>query len=262
MAHIKVTGVGLDVPMYLQSKHMTSSWLSTLRNAAFRRPQREYATLLDGISFSVEEGDRIAVLGRNGAGKSTLLQVLTGAYQPTRGSVGISGSCHALMNMSLGFNPEATVVENILLRSSAMGTPLAVVREQIGSILDFSDLKRKAHHRLRTLSSGQKMRLGFAISTATQHDIMIMDEWIGTGDAEFIEKARKRMADRVDGSKIVVLATHSISLVRQVCNKAILIDQGKLKSIGSVSKVVAAYKDLVRRHAYQEELRRQRGEVT
>src|SRR5690606_17950880 len=110
---------------------------------------------------------------------------------------------------------------------------------------------------LRTLSSGQKMRLGFAISTSTHHDIMILDEWIGTGDAAFVERAKERMLNRVGGSKIVVLATHSLSLIRQVCNRAILIDNGRVKSIGSVSKVVGVYKDLLRRHAYQEQLKRQ-----
>lgn len=256
MARITVSGVGLDVPLYTQSGDVSRSWMDAIRGAAFVRPSREFVTLLDGITFEANDGDRIAIIGRNGAGKSTLLQTLTGAYQPSRGVVSVDGTRHALMNMSLGFNPDATVVENILLRSSAMGIRLRDVGQLVDPVLDFSGLAGKAHHRLRTLSSGQRMRLGFAISTSTQHDIMILDEWIGTGDAEFMEKAKDRMMSRVGGSKIMILATHSLALIRQVCNRAILIDRGRMKSVGSVTKVVSVYRDLVRRHAFQESLAR------
>lgn len=256
MAKLVVDNIGLDVPMYLHGEREMGGWLSALGGAAFSAPKRKLVTLVDSVSFEVNDGDRLALIGRNGAGKSTILQLLTGAYQPTRGSIQVEGARQALMNMSLGFNPDATVLENILLRCSAMGASLSEARSMIPAVLDFSELGDKASHRLRTLSTGQKMRLGFAISTATQHDIMILDEWIGTGDAAFMERAKERMMSRVGGSKIVILATHSLALIRQVCNRAILIDRGRVKSIGSISKVVGAYKDLSRRYAYQEVLRR------
>lgn len=256
MARLTLENVGLDVPMYLHAERRVGSWLGTLGGAAFSAPKREFVTLIDSVSFEIADGDRLAVIGRNGAGKSTLLQLLTGAYQPTRGRIVVDGSRHALMNLSLGFNPDATVVENILLRASAMGSSLSEARSIVPSVLDFAELESKSRHRLKTLSTGQKMRLGFAISTATQNDIMILDEWIGTGDAAFVERAKERMMSRVGGSKIVVLATHSLSLIRQVCNRAILVDNGRIKSVGSVSKVVGVYKELLRRHAYQESLRR------
>ncbi|MBB1059025.1 ABC transporter ATP-binding protein [Marilutibacter spongiae] len=249
MAHLKVENLGLDVPLYVHAERTTNSWLAALGGAALSSPKREFVTLLDGVSFEANEGDRIAIIGRNGAGKSTLLQLLTGAYQPTRGSIDVDGTRHALMNMSLGFNPEATVAENILLRGAAMGSPLAYAREMVRPVLEFAELGEKSNHRLRTLSSGQRMRLGFAISTSVQHDIMLLDEWIGTGDAEFIEKATTRMMDRVGGSKIVIMATHSLSLIRRTCNRAILIDRGQLKGRGSVDRVVRKYKDMMARHA-------------
>ena len=248
MAYLRVENLGLDVPLYVQGERNAHSWAATLRGAAFSMPQRKFVTILDGVTFEANEGDRIAIIGRNGAGKSTLLQLLTGAYQPTRGVVQVEGTRHALMNMSLGFNPEATLTENILLRGAAMGVPLAEARDLVDPVLEFAELQEKARHRLRTLSSGQRMRLGFAISTSTQHDIMLMDEWIGTGDAEFIEKATERMMDRVGGSKIVVMATHSLSLIRRLCNRAILIDRGMLKGRGSVDRVVRTYKDMLGRH--------------
>ncbi|VXA94562.1 conserved hypothetical protein [Luteimonas sp. 9C] len=255
MARLTLENVGLDVPMYLHGERRMNGWLGTLGGAAFSAPKREFVTLIDSVSFEIADGDRLAVIGRNGAGKSTLLQLLTGAYQPTRGTITVDGTSHALMNLSLGFNPDATVVENILLRASAMGSSLSEARSMIPSVLSFAELETKSTHRLKTLSTGQKMRLGFAISTSTQNDIMILDEWIGTGDAAFVERAKARMLDRVGGSKIVVLATHSLSLIRQVCNRAILVDNGRIKSVGSVSKVVGVYKELLRRYAYQESLK-------
>ncbi|KQY49824.1 hypothetical protein ASD14_13975 [Lysobacter sp. Root494] len=248
MAHLRVENLGLDVPLYVHNERNMHTWFGALHGAAFSAPKREFVTLLNGISFEANEGDRIAIIGRNGAGKSTLLQLLTGAYQPTRGCIDVEGTRHALMNMSLGFNPEATVAENILLRASAMGAPLSDARALVGPVLDFAELGEKANHRLRTLSSGQRMRLGFAISTSTQHDIMLLDEWIGTGDAEFIEKATERMMHRVGGSKIVIMATHSVSLIRRTCNRALLIDRGMLKGRGTVDRVLKIYKDMMAKH--------------
>ncbi|WP_162373490.1 ABC transporter ATP-binding protein [Pseudoxanthomonas sangjuensis] len=201
--------------------------------------------MLDNLSFNVEEGDRLAILGRNGAGKSTLLRVLNGVYQPTQGRLEVQGSCQALLNMSLGFNGEATVHENIILRGVAMGLASGFLKSQVAQILEFAGLQRKAHHRLRTLSAGQKMRLGFAISTSVQHDIMLMDEWVGAGDAEFMEKAKVRMQNRVDGSKIVVLASHSVGLLRAICNKGILLEQGRLLYAGGITDALKAYHDLL-----------------
>jgi ABC-type polysaccharide/polyol phosphate transport system ATPase subunit len=241
-------GVSLELPLYLQGDRSAKSWLSTLLGAAFDPPRREFRTVLDDISFEAAEGDRIGIVGRNGAGKSTLLRVLTGAYQPTRGWIEESGSKQALLNISLGFNGEATVRENIFLRGTAMGLRTGALHELVEPVLDFAELGDKANHRLRTLSSGQRMRLGFAIATAVQHDIMVMDEWIGAGDAGFIQKARDRMRSRVNGAKIVVLASHNFGLMKDVCNKGLLIDGGKLVHAGPIGETLLAYEELLRAH--------------
>src|SRR5690606_13760620 len=195
----------------------------------------------------VREGERLAILGRNGAGKSTLLRVLNRVYQPSAGSVVVNGSCQALLNMSLGFNGEATVRENIFLRGIAMGLKASFLRGQVEQILDFSGLHEKVNHRLRTLSSGQKMRLGFAISTSVQHDIMLMDEWVGAGDADFMRRARDRMRSRVGGSKIVVLASHSTGLLRDICNRGIVLERGRLVHAGDITSALKYYHDLLAR---------------
>lgn len=209
-AYIKLDRVKLTVPLYVQRERRARNWRAMLLGAALDPPKRVDVELLSDIDFEANEGDRIAVLGRNGAGKSTLLRVINGVYQPTAGRVSVNGSCQALLNMSLGFNAEATVRENIFLRGTAMRLKASSLRDHVEPILHFAGLQEKSSHRLRTLSAGQKMRLGFAISTSVQHDIMLMDEWVGAGDSDFMAKAKARMQSRVGGSKIVILASHSV----------------------------------------------------
>lgn len=239
----------LELPIFLQADRSARSWFSTLWGAAFDPPKREFRTILDEISFSAVEGDRIGIVGRNGAGKSTLLRVLTGAYQPTRGWLDIAGSRQALLNISLGFNGEATVRENVILRGTAMGLRTKQLRELMEPVLDFAELGEKANHRLKTLSSGQRLRLGFSIATAVQQDIMIMDEWIGAGDASFIKKARDRMRGRVDGAKIVILASHNFSLLKEVCNKGLVIEAGRLEFFGGIDDSLKEYERVLQCHA-------------
>lgn len=243
-ARIQLRHLTLDVPVFLPQESEAVGWRSMLAGAAMSRTKRGLARLLEDITLDVEEGDRLAILGRNGAGKSTLLRVLNGVYQPTRGEVSISGTRQALLNIALGFNGDATVRENILLRGSAMGVSAAFLMLQIDEILDFSGLTDKANHLLRTLSSGQRIRLGFAISTCVQHDIMLMDEWVGTGDSEFMAKAKERMADRVGGSSIVVLASHSVGLLRDICNKGIVLEKGRLVHHGDIVSALKCYHEM------------------
>lgn len=246
-AYIRANNLTLDVPLYQQPERQADGWGALFLGAALDPPRRRFVRLLENINFELREGDRLAILGRNGAGKSTLLRVLNRVYQPTEGSLEVRGTCQALLNMGLGFNGEATVVENIFLRGVAMGLKAPFLRTQVSEILEFSGLAEKAGHRLRTLSSGQRMRLGFAISTSVQHDIMLMDEWVGAGDADFMAKAKERMQSRVGGSKIVVLASHSIGLLRDMCNKGIVLEKGRLAYAGDIIASLKFYHALLAR---------------
>jgi ABC-type polysaccharide/polyol phosphate transport system, ATPase component len=244
-ASVKLDHISLSVPLYVQPERRARNWASMLLGAAFDPPRRVHASLLEDISFQAHEGDRVAILGRNGAGKSTLLRVLNGVYPVSSGQMEIRGSCQALLNMSLGFNEEATVRENIFLRGTAMRLRAADMSDKIESILEFAGLQEKSSHRLRTLSSGQKMRLGFAISTSVQHDIIMMDEWVGTGDSNFMAKAKERMQSRIGGSRIVILASHSVGLLRAICNKGIVLEQGRLVYAGDIIPTLEHYHDLM-----------------
>jgi lipopolysaccharide transport system ATP-binding protein len=253
-ACIRAHGLTLDVPIFLQREREVKGWTGMCMGTAFDPPKRSVVRLLEDIDLDIGEGDRLAILGRNGAGKSTLLRVLNRVYQPTSGRLEVEGSCQALLNMSLGFSGEATVGENIYLRGVAMGLKSSFLRDQVEPILEFAGLRHKVGHRLRTLSSGQQLRLGFAISTSVQHDIMLMDEWIGAGDADFMAKAKERMRSRVGGSKIVVLASHSTGLLRDICNKAIVLERGKLAYQGEIADALGYYHELMAKLRAGEEM--------
>ena len=245
--HVIANNIGLDLPLYTQDQRSARGGLRVLAGAAFSPPKRKLRTTLDDVSFELKSGDRLALLGRNGAGKSTLLKVLVGAYPPTRGTLSVIGSRQALLNLSLGFINDATLVETIILRGVAMGLKPAAASRIIDEVLDFSELQEKAGDRLHTLSSGQRMRLGFALATAIDHDILIMDEWIGTGDASFVEKAQQRIRAKVEGARIVVLASHNLKLLQNTCNQAILLEEGRVLRSGGVAPVISEYMDLLKR---------------
>jgi len=244
-ALIRAEALSLDVPIFLQRERQSDGWAAMLFGAMTDTPKRRMTRLLHEIDFELREGDRLAILGRNGAGKSTLLRVLNGVYAPTRGRLVVEGTCQALLNMSLGFSNEATVRENIFLRGVAMGLRASYLRHQVEPILAFSGLHDKVAHRLHTLSSGQKMRLGFAISTCVQNDIILMDEWVGAGDADFMQRAKERMQSRVGGAKILVLASHSTGLLRNICNRGIVLEQGRLVYQGDIVSSLRHYHDLL-----------------
>lgn len=239
---ISARDLTLQVPNFVQKTPKPSSWVREIAAEAFIRTRREYRTILDGLDFEFGEGDRIGLMGRNGAGKTTLLRVLSGAFEPTRGVLEVVGSRQALLNIGLGFNPNATVRENIYLRATAMGRGLTETTALIEPILEFAGLGSVAQDRLLTLSSGQRMRLGFAISTSVQNDIMLMDEWLGAGDASFIDKAHSRLSDRVNGCKIMVLASHNFKMLRRTCSLGMVLEGGKQAFFGPIEEAIDAYK--------------------
>lgn len=246
-ASIVADRIGLALPSQQQDDHAAGSWWRQVWQSVVDNGHREDVQVLSDISFEARTGDRIGIMGLNGAGKTTLLRTLNGVFPPTSGRLQVQGRVQSLLNTSLGFNPYATVRENIYLRGTAMGLSYREIGQQVESVLDFSGLREKAGHRLHTLSSGQNTRLGFAISTAIQPDIMLMDEWIGAGDETFLRRAKERLLSRLHDSKIVVLASHNADLLRQICNKGLVLDYGKLSHFGSFDECLACYRGLVQK---------------
>ena len=197
---------------------------------------------LRDISLTLNKGDRLGLVGHNGAGKSTLLRVLSGVYEPPIGTVRIDGAVSALTDMMMGMDVEATGYENIVLRSVFLGIPLDQAKRSVAEIEEFSELGNFLHLPLRTYSSGMMLRLAFAVTTAVTPEILIMDEIIGAGDAAFFEKAEARLKRVIGDSHILVVASHSEMTLQRFCNKAALLQEGRLVMLGSVDEVLAAYR--------------------
>lgn len=203
---------------------------------------REWA--LSNVNFHLAKSDRLGLLGRNGAGKSTLLRVLAGIYPPDRGRVEVTGRPVSIFNASLGFVPEASGWENIFLRCAAMGIRLEQAKALAHSIVEFAGIGEWIHRPLTQYSSGMALRLAFAITTTVEADILLMDEWLGVGDAEFLARARNRMMELVEQAGILVLATHNLQLMRRICNKAIIIDGGNVVDFGDIDEVADKFKGM------------------
>jgi ABC-type polysaccharide/polyol phosphate transport system ATPase subunit len=191
-----------------------------------------FVTALDGVSFSLEAGDKLGLVGANGAGKTTLLKVLYGIYEPTAGRVEVEGRVNALFNISLGFPREATGRRNIVLRGLINGWSMDQIEERMEGIIAFSELGNFIDLPYKTYSQGMASRLAFSIATSFEPEILLMEEWISAGDPPFQEKARVRMQDMAESASIIVLASHSHDLIKRTCNKVPELEKGKMTFFG------------------------------
>jgi lipopolysaccharide transport system ATP-binding protein len=243
-AHILLKGVGVDFPVFnAASLSVKNRVLSAVTGGRIDR-QYDGAIVvrgLEGIDLEIRAGERVGLVGHNGSGKTTLLRVLSGIYFPTQGSVDIRGNCVSLINISLGIDPEATGRENIRLRAAMMGMTPSETRARLDEIIEFSGLGDFIEMPFRTYSSGMQLRLAFAVSTSIRPQILVMDEWLSTGDEDFRERAEKRMKEVVHATEILVLASHTRELIEKACNRVIWLEHGHIRMDGPVDEVVAAY---------------------
>lgn len=203
--------------------------------------RKKYILALRDLSFSIQRGQNIGLVGRNGSGKSTLLRVLGGIYTPTSGQVVTSGKISSLYGMNLGIQPDATGRENIVFRGIIKGWSREELRQRIPEIIEFSELGDFIDLPLRTYSDGMRMRLLFAIATCFAPEILLLDEWIGAGDANFQKKAGQRMNALVDEAGITVVASHNRNLIQSVCEQGIWLDKGVMRAYGPIAEV---YKEM------------------
>jgi ABC-type polysaccharide/polyol phosphate transport system ATPase subunit len=199
---------------------------------------------IDGLSFALKEGDRLGIMGHNGAGKTTLLRVLAGVYEPTRGELLTQGAVTPMFSLNDGMDPDATGYENIWLRSAVLGFDRDFTARHIDDIAEFSELGDYLDMPVRTYSSGMFVRLGFAIATSLDPQILIMDEMIGAGDAKFFSRAQGRLKQMIERTGILIVATHSPDILSLWCNKAMLLNHGKLVHIGDVAETLQHYRTL------------------
>jgi ABC-type polysaccharide/polyol phosphate transport system ATPase subunit len=202
---------------------------------------------LSDVTLELRTGDRLALIGHNGAGKTTLLRVIAGIYEPVTGRVSLQGRIAPLFDVGLGMDPETTGYDNIYLRGLLLGLSPRQIYSRIEEIADFSELGTFLEMPIRTYSTGMQARLAFAISTSIEPDILLLDEGIASGDAAFLNKANKRMHDLVDKAGILVFASHSEELLQRFCNKALLLQRGRVLNEGPVGEILAEYREIASR---------------
>jgi len=222
MAHIKLHEVSVEIPIY--SNHNRSIKNSFLKKFTKDKVLPHTVKALNNVTLQLKDGDRLGVMGSNGAGKSTFLRTLAGVYQPTSGKIEVKGRIASLIDISLGMDSDATGSENIRMRGIMMGLTLKQIKSMEEEIADFSGLGDFLNMPIRTYSTGMHMRLGFAVSTAVDADIILMDEWLSVGDSEFILKAEKRLENFIGRSSILVVASHSEDLIQKTTNQILRLE--------------------------------------
>lgn len=196
---------------------------------------------LQNVSFRLEKGDRLALIGHNGAGKSTLLRAIAGIFTPSSGQISTQGRIVSTLNISVGLELEATGYENLITRGILLGLKRSEIEKQLPDIAAFTELGDYLSMPVRVYSTGMMMRLAFGVVTSLDADILLMDEVIGTGDSNFVKKAEARLHRFMNRAGILVLASHNEEILRQLCNKALLLEKGTVKQFGSLDDVLSTY---------------------
>ena len=245
MASIHLRHVSVSFPIYSAgSRSIRSRLIATGRGGRIGTDGASHVVVrgLRDVTAEIVHGDRVALVGRNGAGKTTLLRVMAGIYEPTAGTATIDGKVAPLFDVGLGMDPESSGYENILLRGLYLGLSRAAIRAKTDEIAEFTELGQFLSLPLRTYSAGMHARLSFAISTCIDPEILLLDEGIGAGDTAFLDKAKQRLDAFVARAGILVLASHAEPLVRRLCTKAILLDQGSVAAVGPIDEVLERYR--------------------
>lgn len=206
-----------------------------------RKIKYEEFWALKNVSFEVERGEVVGIIGHNGAGKSTLLKVISGILKPTGGSLEVHGNVVPMLELGSGFDHDLTGRENIFLNGSILGYSEKYLKEKYEQIVEFSELGKFIDVPIRNYSSGMLMRLAFSIATVVQPEILIVDEILAVGDAAFQEKSKARMLELMSGGTTVLFVSHSLEQIREMCDRVIWLEHGQIKAIGATKEICDAY---------------------
>jgi ABC-type polysaccharide/polyol phosphate transport system ATPase subunit len=218
--------------------------MSSVRNIfinMLKRKKYEEFQALDDVSFEIKKGEFFGIIGRNGSGKSTLLKILANIYQPNEGSVEIDGMISPFLELGIGFNPELSGRDNVYLNATVLGMTKKQIDEQFEAIVKFAELERFIDQTLKNYSSGMQVRLAFAVAIHANRDILLMDEVLAVGDAIFQSKCLEEFNKYRDMGKTVVIVTHDVDVVERYCDRAMLLQNGKIESIGQASEIIDGY---------------------
>ncbi|WP_426345329.1 ABC transporter ATP-binding protein [Alcaligenes sp. HNGD-HTN06] len=244
MSHVIAKNLVVEMPVYeLSGRSMKMRMLNKLASGRIGAGGNGITVVraLQDVSFEFGDGDRVGLIGSNGSGKSTLLRVLAGIYEPSAGHLEVQGKAVALLEMGLGMDDSMTGYQNIKLRGMLLGMSPEEVESKTAEIAEFTSLGDYLHLPIRAYSSGMRIRLAFAISTAVEAELLLLDEVIGVGDAAFLEKANARLKAFQDKANIVFIASHSAEVIIDMCNKVMWLEGGRLRFAGDVMEGLQAY---------------------
>ncbi|MUM17984.1 ABC transporter ATP-binding protein [Mycobacterium sp. CBMA271] len=243
MVSIQTHDAWVEFPIFdAKSRSLKKAFLGKAGGAIGRNASNVVVIeALRDITLSLKEGDRVGLVGHNGAGKSTLLRLLSGIYEPTRGSSYVQGRVAPVFDLGVGMDPEISGYENIIIRGMFLGQTRKQMQAKVDEIADFTELGEYLSMPLRTYSTGMRVRLAMGVVTSIDPEILLLDEGIGAVDAEFMKKARIRLQQLVERSGMLVFASHSNEFLARLCNTAMWIDHGTIKMSGGIEDVVRAY---------------------
>lgn len=242
MVNIKIINASIDIPIFNAKQSARHALVSSFVGGVLKRDNNLTSVrALDSLTLSLKEGDRVGLIGHNGSGKSTLLKLMAGVYEPTLGTISHSGKIISIFNSNLGLDIDKTGRENIKNIAYLIGMTPSELKNKIHDIVNFCELGEFIDLPARTYSAGMLIRLGFAVATSLEPEILLLDENIGAGDARFAENAKSRLDNFYQKMKILVIASHSDDLIRKLCNKAVLMEHGRLIMFGDVEEVLAKY---------------------
>ncbi|RFB78684.1 ABC transporter ATP-binding protein [Methylovirgula sp. 4M-Z18] len=243
MSRIVVDKVRVEYPIFNSNSRSLKNTLALIGTGGriMASAGRTNVLALDNVSFELNEGDRVALIGHNGSGKSTLLRVLAGIYHPSQGQVKVEGKIGAIFDQGYGLDTEATGRENIYLRGLALGMRSREIEARVDEIIEFAELGDFIELPMRTYSAGMSARLAFGVTTTISADVLLIDEGIGAGDTAFLEKANQRISQMVERAGILVLGSHSETLLKHTCNRGILMHHGKMIMNGPLDEVLDCY---------------------
>jgi ABC-2 type transport system ATP-binding protein len=205
--------------------------------------EKKEFTAVDGITFSIEEGDLLGIIGTNGAGKSTLCKVISGIMRPTKGTMAVNGSIASLLELGTGFDPDLTVRENTFLRGALLGYTRKFMNQTYDSIIEFAELKEFQERKFSHLSSGMRSRLAFSIACLVNTEILILDEVLSVGDGAFRVKSETKMLEVINSGTTTLLVSHSLAQIRRMATKVLWIEKGKQIDFGETKEICDKYEE-------------------
>ena len=243
MVSIDTYNACVDFPIFdAKSRSLKKAMLSTAGGVIGKNADNTVVVeALKDINLHLREGDRVGLVGHNGAGKSTLLRLLSGIYEPTRGSADVRGRVAPVFDLGVGMDPEVSRYDNIIIRCLFLGQTIKQMKSKMDEIAEFTELGDYLAMPLRTYSTGMRVRLALGVVTSIEPEILLLDEGIGAVDAAFMNKARVRLQEMVKKSGILVFASHSNDFLAQLCNTALWVEHGQIRQAGLVDEVVEAY---------------------